>query len=452
MLNYQYIYLIFASLSAICGGMLWIGYFRKIDVLEKERYIDMASALFTGYLTPTLALWIYAWMDAHNFKFNGDFRNDFLYSIFGVGATEELSKLIGVLIVFQILKKRINEPVDYLVFAGLVALGFSIRENFIYYNNYGSQIASGRTIISCLVHIINTSICVYGIYRYRIFNKGNPFINASIGITIAIVSHGVFDFFLTQPFLGIATPLLATVVYLIGINFWVQMLSNAISFSPYFNYQKITSSASLYKTIFGWYFVVIFISLLYTTYFKSFAEAAEEALRSIGQEGFVLVTLALRASRLSINKQKYVPIKLQFPIYRTTNDDADFSIFGLNLKIRGENEKEMRFLKYIGRDILLCPIKPESSVLQGNRKSHIIKKYLLKNDVVTYLIKVELDNEQEAIYLLKPKTLHQTLFDKTYPIAKLILYSNEDIESYKQKKADYHQLEFLEEVYLKELG
>ena len=197
---------------------------------------------------------------------------------------------------------------------------------------------------------------------------------------------------------------------------------------------------------------MILISILYTTYFKTFGEAVEEALRNIGQEGFVLVTLALRASRLSINKRKYVPVKIQFPIYRTTNDDADFTIFGLNLKIRGENSKEMRFLKYIGRDILLCPILPESSVLQGNRKAQIIKKYFLKNDVVTYLIKVEMDNEQDAIYLLKPKTLYQTLFNNTYPIAKLILYSNADIERYKQKKADYHQLEFLEEVYLKELN
>jgi RsiW-degrading membrane proteinase PrsW (M82 family)/Mor family transcriptional regulator len=451
MLNDQYIYLIFASLSAICGGMLWVGYFRKIDVLEKERYIDIASALLTGYLTPTVALYVYAWMESLGFNFNGEFANDFIYAIFGVGATEELSKLLGVLVVFQILKKRINEPVDYLVFAGLVALGFSIRENFIYYNNYGSQIASGRTIISCLVHIINTSICVYGIYRYRIFNKGNPLFNATLAISLAIVSHGLFDFFLTQPFLGNLTPLLSTIIYLVGINIWLQMINNAISFSPYFNYQKITSSASLYTTIFIWYFVVLAISICFTSYFKTFPEALEEAFRNAGQEGFVLVTLALRASRLSINKNKYVPVKLQFPIYRTTNDDADFSVFGLNLKIRGENPKEMRFLKYVGRDILLCSLKAKDSVVQGNRKAHIIKKYFLKNDVITYLVKVEEENNGESFYLLKPKTLANTLYDNKYPIAKLMLYSNDDIESYKQKKTDYHQLEFLEEVYLKEL-
>ncbi len=452
MLNAQYIYLIFASLSAVCGGMLWVGYFRRIDVLEKERYVDIASALLTGYLTPTLALYIYSWMESFGFKFNGGFSNDFLYAIFGVGATEELSKLLGVLIVFQVLKKRINEPVDYLVFAGLVALGFSIRENFIYYNNYGSQIATGRTIISCLVHIINTSICIYGIYRYHIFGKGNTFINTFTGVGLAIVSHGLFDFFLTQPFLGIFTPLLSTIIYLVGINIWLQMINNAISFSPYFNYQKITSSATLYKTIFIWYFIILVISVCFTTYFKSFWEGVEEALRNIGQEGFVLVTLALRASRLSINKKKYVTVKIQFPIYLTNNDDADFSIFGIKLKIRGENEKEMRFLNYVGRDILLCPIKSEGSILHGNMKANIIKKYFLKNDVITYLVKVDSLDNKENFYLLKPKTLSHTLYNHKYPIAKLMLYSNDDIENYKQKKADYHQLEFLEEVYLKELA
>lgn len=452
MLNHYQIYLLFASLSAICGGILWVGYFRRIDVLEKERYVDIASALLTGYLTPTVALWVYRWMDTVGFNFTGEFVNDFLYSIFGVGVVEELSKLFGVLIVFQILKKRINEPIDYLVFAGLVALGFSIRENFIYYNNYGSQIASGRTIISCLIHIINTSICVYGIYRYRIFKKGHPLSNTLIGVSLAIVSHGLFDFFLTQPFLGIITPLLSTVIYLVGINFWLQMINNTISFSPYFDYQKLTKSSSLYKHIFTWYFIVIIISICYTTYFKTFGKAMEEALRSVGQEGFVLVTLALRASRLSINKQKYIAVKLQFPIYRTTNDDADFSVFGLHLKIRGENQKEMRFLNYVGHDILLCPVKPQTSILKGNRKACIIKKYFLKNDVITYLVKIVEEDESESFYLLKPKTLSDTLYQNKYPIARLMLYNNDDIENYKQTNTDYHQLAFLEEVYLKELS
>ena len=72
--------------------------------------------------------------------------------------------------------------------------------------------------------------------------------------------------------------------------------------------------------------------------------------------------------------------------------------------------------------------------------------------MITYLVKVEEDNATDSFYLLKPKTLHTTLYEKQYPIARLMLYNNDDIEAYKQKKADYKQLAFLEEVYLKELS
>jgi hypothetical protein len=45
MFNPQQIYIVFAILAAVCGAMLWIGYFRKIDILEHERTIDVIVAL-----------------------------------------------------------------------------------------------------------------------------------------------------------------------------------------------------------------------------------------------------------------------------------------------------------------------------------------------------------------------------------------------------------------------
>lgn len=449
MLDPYQIYSIFTVVGAVCGAMLWLGYFQRIDALERERTIDICIAFITGFLTPTIALWFSKAMEAQGMDFNGEFFNDFFYSVCGIGVTEELSKLIGVLLVFTLLKKRINEPIDYLIFGGVVALGFSVRENFIYYNNYGAQLITGRTFISCLVHIINTSVCVYGMYRTRIFHKGNAYLNSFIGISTAIVSHGLFDFFLTQSVIGPLTPFLSSIVYLIGINFWIQMFNNCINFSPFFDYRKIGAITKLYKTILFWYLVVLLVEFSYIAYYKNLWQALTDTLKNSLNEGFLLLIVALRAGRISINKGKYVPIKIQLPFHYTKNDDEDFIFLGLPIKIRGENEKEIQFLHYVGRDILLCPVKPESSVLQGNRKAHILKKYFLKNDVITYLVKVEAGNETD-IYLLKPKTTHTTLYENTYPIAKLMLYSNEDIEKEKQK-ADYKELEFLEEVYLREL-
>lgn len=449
MLDPQQIYLVFAILGAVCGAMLWIGYFRRIDILEHERIIDVVIALTVGYLTPTLALWIYYGLEIIGFNFNGELVNDLVYSIFGVGITEEFSKLLGVFIAFGILKKRINEPIDYLVFAGIVALGFSVRENFIYYNNYGAQIATGRTLISCLVHIINTSICVYGLYRFKLFNKGNNYINSVVGISVAIASHGLFDFFLIQPFLGIYTTLLATAVYLIGINFWIQMINNCINFSPFFNYQKISSITKLYKTIFFWYTVVIILVFAFDYFYNDLSYAIKALFASLIQEGVVLVIVALRASRLKINKRKYFPIKIQMPIHYTTNDDEDFSIFGVAFKIRGENEKEFQFIKYMGKDILICPVNKSISTILTNKRGRLLKKYFLKNDVVTYLVEIYNEDAPSDIYLLKPKTRSITFINGIYPIASLMYY-DDPLEFQKEHETlSYKELKRIEYVYVK---
>jgi RsiW-degrading membrane proteinase PrsW (M82 family) len=445
----QQIYIVFAILAAVCGAMLWIGYFRKIDILEHERIIDVIVALVIGYLTPTLALWIYYGLEVLGFNFNGELINDFAYSIFGVGITEEFSKLIGVFIAFKILKKRINEPIDYLVFAGIVALGFSVRENFIYYNNYGAQIATGRTLISCLVHIINTSICVYGLYRFKLFNKGNVYINSVVGISVAIASHGLFDFFLVQPFLGIYTSLLATVVYLIGINFWLQMINNCINFSPFFNYQKISSITKLYKTIFIWYVIIVVLVFIFDYYYHDISFAIKALIASLIQEGVVLVIVALRASRLKINKRKYFPVKIQMPIHYTTNDDEDFSILGIAFKIRGENEKEFQFIQYMGKDITICPINEKVSKIQTNKRARLLKKYFLKNDVVTYLVEVYNEDAPSDIYLLKPKTRSVTMVNGKYPIASLMYYENPLDFQKEHETLSYKELKRIEYVYLK---
>ena len=447
----QQIYIVFAILAAVCGAMLWIGYFRKIDILEHERIIDVIVALVIGYLTPTLALWIYYGLEVLGFNFNGELINDFAYSIFGVGITEEFSKLIGVFIAFRILKKRINEPIDYLVFAGIAALGFSVRENFIYYNNYGAQIATGRTLISCLVHIINTSICVYGLYRFKLFNKGNTYTNSVVGISVAIASHGLFDFFLVQPFLGIYTSLLATVVYLIGINFWLQMINNCINFSPFFNYQKISSITKLYKTIFTWYVFIVVLVFIFDYYYHDISFAIKALIASLIQEGVVLVIVALRASRLKINKRKYFPVKIQMPIHYTTNDDEDFSILGIAFKIRGENEKEFQFIQYMGIDITICPINKKLSKIQTNKRARLLKKYFLKNDVVTYLVEVYNEDAPSDIYLLKPKTRSVTMVNEKYPIASLMYYENPLDFQKEHETLSYKELKRIEYVYIKDL-
>ena len=451
MLSSHTVYLIFPTIGAILGAMLWLSYLKKIDIFEHERVDDICIALIVGYLTPSITLWVYYGFEILGFNFNGKALNDILYAIFGVGVTEEFSKLLGVVIVFNILKKHISEPIDYLIFAGVVALGFSVRENFIYYNNYGSQVLTGRTLISCLTHIINTSICVYGLYSYSIFKVGTKYGNAFIGLSVAIVSHGLFDLFLAHQFIGIFTPLLASIIYLIGINFWIQFFSNAINFSPFFNYQKVGHSTRLYKPILFWYAALVILEFIYAWYYKDILFALKDVFFNTLNEGVLLLIVALRINRLKINKRKYFPIKIQFPIYFTLNDDEDYNFFGIfPLKIRGENEYEFRFIQYMGKVVLICPLDKNTSVLKTDRKARLLKKYFLKNDVVTYLVEIQNDaHTAKEIFLLKPKTTPSHLIDADFPIATLMYYDNSAAFHKEHKTLSYRSLKPIEEVYIK---
>ena len=453
MFNSENILQIAPVLGAICGAMLWLTYFVKIDVLEPEKTLDLVFAFCVGFLTPNITLFVYGIFTQIGFDFNNHFWNDLIFSIVGIGLVEELSKLIGVLVVFILIRKSINEPIDYLVYAGIIALGFAIRENYIYFNNYGSHIITGRTLISSLTHIINTSICVYGIYRFKIFNKGYIFINSFFGIFIAIVSHGLFDFFLKQQIIGMFTPFLASGIYLIGINFWIQMFNNCINFSPFFNYDKLRYTSRLYKTIMNWYIALLFIEFFYVWYFKNVQIAFVDVFKNIFNEGVLLVIVSLRASRLKLSKRKYFKIKMQLPFYYTKNDDEDINILGfLPLKIRGESRKEFRFYRYMGKDVFICPLNPEQSSIKTNRKGRFLKKYFLKNEVVAYLIELyENENFKKEIFIMKPKTFGTLFFNARYPIANLFKYDFKQEINEALNPPSYKELEGLESVFIKRI-
>ncbi len=448
MLNAYQTYLIFPILGAVAGAMLWLSYFKRIDVLEGERVRDMTVAFVIGFLTPSMAVWIYRLLEAQGINFNGLLWNDLLYAIFGVGLTEELVKLAGVFIAFRVLKKSINEPLDHLLFAGIVALGFSVRENFIYYNNYGSQIITGRTFISSLTHIINTSICVYGIYRFSMFNKGNKYLNAFVAISLAVGSHGLFDFFLTQPVIGKITPFLATLVYLVGINFWIQMINNCINFSPFFDYKKVSSLTTLYKGVLSWYVVLLAIEFCYGFYYKGFLFAANDLVKNIMKEGVLISIVLLRISRLKINKRKYFPVKIQIPIYYSANDDEDFRLLGIPIKIRGENWREFRFLEYMGKDIYIHPVSGQNTLVKKSQRARLLKKYFLKNDVVIYLAEISGEDEHKAIYLLKPLTRRLKGIDDSYPVGILMEYKDPALFQKEHEQLPYKKLKALEQIYL----
>jgi RsiW-degrading membrane proteinase PrsW (M82 family) len=444
--TFFYLYLTFSAIAAVVSISMWLDYYRKIDVFESEKIKHLILALFIGCFTPFLSIGIYRLIDLTGFTMTGDFYNDLFYTIFAIGVNEELCKIAGVAVAFMLLKRYINEPIDYLIYAGVVALGFSVVENFKYFNNYGIQIITTRAFYSALVHMINTTIIVYGFYRYQLFGKGRQLVNVAVAFIVSSASHGLFDLFLMNDFLGWATPFLSVIVYLIGINFWVQMLNNANNFSHNFSYARIHFSGTIFYRLLFWYLSTLIFTLIYNMIVFTPTRSLSYFFSSVRTDGFLFLIVIIRASRFKIFRQKYFPVKIQLPFYITRNDDEDFRFFYLlPIKIRGENSFEYKLTTYLDKNIKLFPVTSNRTFIRSPREAMITDKLLLHDDIVVYLVKL---NDSDKLFFLKPKTRGITEIQEKYTIASL-MSCEKSIDAGNYRELRYDQLKPLEWIYIK---
>lgn len=386
---------------------MWLDYFRRIDVFEKEKTGPLLLALVIGGITPFLSLQVYRLIDELGLHENGEWLNDLFYSVFCIGLNEEVCKLTGVLLVFQILKKEINEPVDYLVYAGVTALGFSMVENYRYFENHGVRIITSRAFYSALEHIINTTLIIYGFYRYQMFRRGNPILNATVALALAVASHGLFDFFLSQSIAGTLTAFISLIIYLVGINFWVQMLNNANNYSAYFNYDKVPLSSRLVLRLLLWYGLTLLVGFINNSMQAGARFAVITLASGIASDGFLFFVVILRVSRFRILKSRYERLRLALPFYVTKNQDPDFILpfARLPFKIRGENHREHMLTRYLKREVILEPVLPAEGLLKQPAKVLVQNKYFLRDDVVVYTINLKLPADPaRRRYMLRPRT------------------------------------------------
>lgn len=116
----------------------------------------------------------------------------FAFAILVIGLVEELAKMIPFLLVIIHLKS-FNEPIDGIIYASFIALGFAAVENFQYLQFATGAEAWGRGIAGPVIHICFASI--WGYYIGRAFLCGRNLMPAVLGsLAVTAILHGVYDF------------------------------------------------------------------------------------------------------------------------------------------------------------------------------------------------------------------------------------------------------------------
>jgi RsiW-degrading membrane proteinase PrsW (M82 family) len=210
--------------------IIWILYLRRIDVYQKRSW---KSIVFTVLLSAAFHIPVWWLYDSYSyflhFELNGGVLNDFLYSVFGIGVIEELIKIIPFLIILRF-TKLINEPIDYIMYASLSALGFAFIENFRYFEDGNINIIHSRALTASVAHMVMTSIIAYGLILAKYRYKKNSVLFFIVAFLIASFAHGFYDFWLLND--TVSSYSIVTFLFLLtGILSYASMTNNALNHS-----------------------------------------------------------------------------------------------------------------------------------------------------------------------------------------------------------------------------
>jgi RsiW-degrading membrane proteinase PrsW (M82 family) len=133
----------------------------------------------------------------------------FAYSMLAIGPVEEFAKMLPFLILVMKLPE-VDEPIDGIIYASFVALGYAAVENILYLDYLTSAEAAARGFAGPVVHMLFASIWGYTIGCAHV--RGESLLRGAIGgFLLAAGLHGLYDFIVLQQTLN-ALPIAAMLI------------------------------------------------------------------------------------------------------------------------------------------------------------------------------------------------------------------------------------------------
>lgn len=192
---------------AVAPALAICGYIIHKDRFDKEPKKLVIKAFFWGVFSLFPAV-IASEIGSNYVNNDGNFINTALYAFLVIALSEEFAKFFFLrYLLFN--KKEFNEPLDGIVYAVMIGMGFAAFENIFYVIEGGFSAALGRMITAIPAHAIFAVVMGYhvGLAKFDLTHR-NELLRK--GLLYAILLHGAYDFFLMQKFMP-ALSLLAIV-------------------------------------------------------------------------------------------------------------------------------------------------------------------------------------------------------------------------------------------------
>jgi len=187
---------LFRALGPILGSaILWLQYFDLKDSLRKEPRRMLLFAFVLGGVAAALASGTYSILAQLGFEGPGDGAAAQFGYFFGVvGPVEEGAKFaVAWAVLFR--TRWFDEPIDGLVYAAAVAIGFASLENALYAPHLEWTTQLARAATTPLTHSVFSALWGFGSGR-ALLVETRPLRRAlwlALPLAAAAVAHGAYD-------------------------------------------------------------------------------------------------------------------------------------------------------------------------------------------------------------------------------------------------------------------
>ncbi|WP_299107843.1 PrsW family glutamic-type intramembrane protease [uncultured Winogradskyella sp.] len=165
------------------------------DKHEKEPRGLLISSFLLGAVVSILIVFVLYFFTGRFIPITDEFSvwQQFIQAFVVVALSEEFSKYV-IVKYFAQPKKAFNEPYDGIIYAVMVSMGFACTENLMYVIDGGYQTALVRAFTAVPAHA--TFGVLMGYYMGKAKFSNNRLVLNLIGLLLATIFHGAYDFFL----------------------------------------------------------------------------------------------------------------------------------------------------------------------------------------------------------------------------------------------------------------
>lgn len=423
---------VFALISLFIAW-IWFDYFRRIDIFEKEKLFFLVLQFVLGACSVAFVFFLhYLFIDRLNFQLNGNFINDFLYSFLQIGMVEELSKLLPTLIILLFFRKQLNEPLDYIVFASISALGFASVENTMYFEKHGANLIIGRSILSTIGHVFDAVLIAYGFVLYRFKKPSFKLLVVPLFFILGALSHGIYDFWLIYEGTSQFGYFLTIAFFFFTLSIFATILNNSINNSIHFSYKKVIHSNKLSFRLLASYGIVLLLEFGVLLYYQSAIDTIVIIFSSLIFYGIIIVVTVLKLSRFSLFHGFWAPIKLEFPFSVYSSGSFTDTKPRMQIRIKGENYNESYINPFIYEHVFIHPISNRFQFLKSKRQAYMTAKKRSDSNKTYFVIHLY-DDDSKTTYKeihLHPKTTAPDMYKDQYPLLAVVepIHSNGKIK------------------------